>query len=401
MGKWFFGLFVLVALISFSVIGAAPVHLLPRWAVASAAPAGTYAAARERFANGDLEGTKKILESLIVPKQKVTGKELEETLKLWGVCKFLLGDYDGAEKIFGVVLRRNVDAKLQPQDILDPAILTMFEAVRMQAKDAKGNEPAEPRVRRPAAREESAQVLIQTNASKANIFANNIFVGGQDEFIPMKPGKHELLISAPGFLETRVTVTLSPGETLKKKLLLRSPNERSQADRADSSLEPQVRERTETVTVEEREVPLPERSSRAQERRSKGGGSTFLAVLPLGVGQFQNQHYIKGGLVVAGEVSALAWTLHNALRLNEFLKEEEDAAANADPADDFNPTEAEDYKEGLKNQQLLGLGLFAAVWTVGIIDALVFLDHGEKTGARLDVRPAGDGGVVVGLVCSF
>lgn len=393
-------------------------HLRPMDLPATASPAGVkgYAEARILFSSGDLAGTSKALEKLIVPKPKVAGKDLEEALKLWGVCRFLQGDYEGSEKIFLTVLKRNTEAKLQPSDILDPAIATLFEATRLQAREAIGaSRPAPTRPRTPIARDQTAQVIFVTNVPRAMIFSNDVYVGGQGEALSIAPGKHEFLISGTGFQDERINLTIKSGQIIKKNVLLKPVAGHSQRP-TEASAPPIVAtpppsdrlvgQKESTRIIEERYDPLPPETtnrSAGGAGDSVGGRSTFLAILPLGVGQFQNQHFLKGGLVLAAQLGGLAWALNYTLLLRDFDAEEKEAIATSSP---FIAEESAIYRKDMRFNQMLGVGAFGLAWAVGVVDALVFLDdsgrgsqaeHKAREGYNLQISPW-EGGARLSLV---
>ena len=129
-------------------------------------------------------------------------------------------------------------------------------------------------------------------------------------------------------------------------------------------------------------------------QKPSNGRSSLLALLPFGVGQFQNEQSTKGWLFAAGGVGALGAYGYFIYEENNFKKanaayEAQIAALEKNGANDElrakYAQEKKDYLTAKVTQQTLSLAGFGLVWVVGILDA--FMNINSVT-IRLQPYPA-------------
>lgn len=114
-------------------------------------------------------------------------------------------------------------------------------------------------------------------------------------------------------------------------------------------------------------------SGKASRSNKKSEKSAFVAFLPFGVGQFQNEQYIKGAVYAAGQVAGLGTAFVLSLKISEQKKR----LTDVDPSkpDDAEFKENIDaYNKQLLTYQYMALGGSAALWVISIIDAFVNMD---------------------------
>ncbi|MFZ9521455.1 MAG: hypothetical protein ACO3A4_13355 [Silvanigrellaceae bacterium] len=160
------------------------------------------------------------------------------------------------------------------------------------------------------------------------------------------------------------------------------------------------------------EAPSSRSSGGSRSRKkSRKKGNAFIAVLPLGAGQFQNEHYGKGVFFAGAEATALGYGLYLKFSVipNALKKFEADRLLEVDLSDDekaVNEVPRDEYIKKINSYfqySLIGAG---AVYLVGVIDALANLDSGtkrkravdwvptpEKSKYRLALGPTAEGGV--------
>ncbi|RME20525.1 MAG: tetratricopeptide repeat protein [Deltaproteobacteria bacterium] len=94
--------------------------------------------------------------------------------------------------------------------------------------------------------------------------------------------------------------------------------------------------------------------------------SRLLAFLPFGIGQFQNRHMLKGALVAGVQAAALIANM-TCYGLLVALADENGHYASSDIS----------LARGLQVGQYVGLGVFAAAWIYGVIDANLYFEPAE------------------------
>ncbi len=140
-------------------------------------------------------------------------------------------------------------------------------------------------------------------------------------------------------------------------------------------------------------------------------GSPFLAILPFGAGQFQNQSYLKGTLLLGAEVGALYFWKANTDAADQATKQlDTDSAdfdnqivSSTDPATKTyyqnqkaaRQTELQDYIKTSNNNAMMSLGAFGGFYLIGVVDAFIFMSDGpppvkkkkrRRSGFSLDLK---------------
>lgn len=113
--------------------------------------------------------------------------------------------------------------------------------------------------------------------------------------------------------------------------------------------------------------------------------STALAVLPFGLGQFQNGHTTKGWFFAAFDAAALGFAVVNLYR-TESLKTSGSFLGGGKYASDADRQTAEQSL----NFYVAGFAIFGALWAYGAVDALTHFDEPAPT-ASFVPRPGGLG----------
>lgn len=130
----------------------------------------------------------------------------------------------------------------------------------------------------------------------------------------------------------------------------------------------------------------PARASKSR-RRKDSGGSAFLALLPFGIGQFQNSHNIKGTIFLLAEGGALGFGL--TYRLYNIPKDKKLFDSQRAEETELSETEKEDIE--LKREAHLkkltdysNYALIAAggLYAIGVIDAFIYLGSGSGSSKR-------------------
>ncbi len=393
---------------------------------AFAAPTGTYSAARTQFNNGNLQGTKKSLESILLPRPNVTGKELEESRKLYGVCLFLLNKKREAESVFLELLTTNSNAKIRKQDILDPQIGTLFENVRAKVqKPGQTNKPTITAAKKlPTAGANESILLLTCDTKNASVFCDGLYVGSCNSPITLEPGRHEVTVSAEGHEDAVKQFELKAGQSqgfevhLKKysepkdqvpmperdtygrstsgfqpeqnpaQLPLPVPAAPPQQDNTIIQLKPLQDDAAPEVFIQPQAYSSRETTRNVVPRRSY-----LVALLPFGAGQFQNGESLKGGISLMAQLTGLGIYAYSRFRVDEFQ-----AKVDHDPSA-YNDNEVSKYKSNMNLLGKVGLASSGIVYFISAIDALVnirkpaIVNIENSSTTRLAILPTGELGI--------
>ncbi len=195
------------------------------------------ASARALFSAGDIPGAAAMLDKILRPRPKVGGVQLEEAMKLYGVCAYLMGQPAKAKSAFAAVLSHNPNAKLSPGDVLDPGIQTLFNQSRKsgaaiqrlrgsQTGAVRGGSSAGAGAVRLAAKpapEKFTGIIVKTNVPRATVFANGLFVGTSHQQISLDPGNHKIVVSSEGFQDVQKFFALKKGQQLTFTVNMKKP----------------------------------------------------------------------------------------------------------------------------------------------------------------------------------
>jgi hypothetical protein len=380
--------------------------------------AQNYASAREQFNNGNLAGTQKTLESLLFPKPKISGKNLEEARKLYGVCLFLLGKKQNAEKTFKTVLSTNPKAKLSPEDMVDPQIGTLFENVRTKVKSHEGlnknfqtqeQDTKKKTLKLPAAPPNAAVVVLNCNVKKAAIFANGIYVGSCENPITLEPGHHEVTVTSEGYEDASKDFNLKGGQSVGFNVNLKPYSAENDDDNIPFS--EKATPQFDDASAIQQPLPVPQKSNAndtliqlqplqddaapqvfIQPEAYSGRGSSrgtvipqrsyLVALMPFGAGQFQNGEPTKGALSLGFQVAGVGIWAYSIYKTSIF-----DAKVDKDPSA-YNTDEVTKYKKNMKTLGNISLGAFGFVYFVSMLDALINIQNPAvvKINSSSDVR---------------
>lgn len=111
----------------------------------------------------------------------------------------------------------------------------------------------------------------------------------------------------------------------------------------------------------------------------------FVAILPLGAGQFQNRDYLLGGGFATLQVGGLGGAYYFYKKEKDFMTAEAAAQATADTGDDYDPQQSKSYKEAQRRNQYIAAGVAALSWGIGIFEAIVKID--KPLPKTADVNP--------------
>lgn len=402
-------------------------------AIPSAAfAAPNYATARTQFENGDLQGTQKSLESLLLPKPKISGKELEEAQKLYGISLYLQNKKSAAESVFRAVLNNNPNARLKAEDLLDPQIETFFETIRSKNKSGnhknganKSSAQQQPRIKLPVAPPNASILVLMCGKKKASVFVDGLYVGACNNPITLEPGRREVTVTSEGYVDAVKSFDLKAGQTLGFVVNMRLYSN------TDDEKNPVFGEKIydDDVDVDNLQQPLPgpkktgldgaliqlqpmkddappevflqpqPYSHRNAEQPVVPQRSYLVALMPFGAGQFQNGEPTKGALSLAAQLTGLGIWGYTSFKVSLFQ-----AKVDKDPTA-YDSTTVSKYK---KNMQLLGnvaLGATGFVYLISAFDALVNIRNPavvsiqKESRVRVAITPAGN--AALGYEVSF
>jgi hypothetical protein len=203
---------------------------------AAFAQGNSVALARRKFANGDIHGAEKDL-SRMLRSGGVKGTQREEAQKLLGICQYLIGNVPAATRTFEGVLEQNPNARLNPRDVMDPGIQSLFSRIQTNARATSRGKRLSLKAQPPAGRPQQAApqitngrftgVLVKSNAPNTTVFSNGIFIGTASQDIALDPGSHNISVAAPGFEAVTRSFSVKRGERLTVSVTLLKEGERA------------------------------------------------------------------------------------------------------------------------------------------------------------------------------
>jgi hypothetical protein len=139
-------------------------------------------------------------------------------------------------------------------------------------------------------------------------------------------------------------------------------------------------------------VPTPAPATTAASSAPAPARSPALAVLPFGLGQFQNGHDVKGWVFVALDTAALGFAAFNLYR-TESLKTSGGFLSGGRYATD---TDRQAAEQG-QSFYLAGFAVFGALWLYGAVDGLTHLHDPPPPTPGAMLVPAPGGFALVGV----
>ena len=353
--------------------------------------------AQKLFEQGNIPAAEKTLRSNVRRGAKANKYVKVESLKLYGVCQYLLGKQRAAKKTFETALKLNSKTVLKRQYILDPQIATVFSNIRSKLNKKK-----------------KSGLVIKTNAKRASLYVDNVFRGKVGKLLKLKKGRYLIKVVAPGYKSktkkvrvksgtNRITIRLAKKKRPKKRRRSRGRDpslaydddlptgSRSLDEAIDEGYDTRGRRRAprrrqyppqqgyqqqppppQNYPPPQREYP-PQQGPPPNYPQAKSTGSPIIAALPLGAGQFQNGDYFKGVLFAGAQIGGVAFAFFN-IQLEQGWV---DYQAAPDP----NGPSLEDAvaaQEEARLGQYIGWGIAAAAYGLGVFEA--FYTMGEQAG---------------------
>lgn len=250
--------------------------------------------AREAFIQGDLPRTIKLLEPQLFPKTMIKGRELQESLQIYGITQFMVGNTKKSERAFKLLLNQNPNASLDKRYVLDPAIEPYFSGIKKQSAPKQPNQgnsktnravsdSRQVRIAQPTPPPEVARakpqtsprvptkrsfsgVLVNSNAPRTTVFLDGILVGSAGQPISLDPGTHLLTLSAEGYesIERRISVesgrTANLSVSLKKIAAAEKPRSQTNAPTNEKSSRNSKKEKNKIVSADDFKNNKPKRS---------------------------------------------------------------------------------------------------------------------------------------------
>jgi hypothetical protein len=205
-----------------------------------------------------LPRTIKLLEPELFPKTTIRGRELEESLQIYGITQFIMGNTKKSERAFKMLLAQNPNATLDKRYVLDPGIEPYFAGIKKQSVSKKENQasrgspparssavarptppPEVPRPKPPsspavAPKKAFSGVMVNSNAARTTVFLDGIFIGSAGQPISLAPGSHLLTLSAEGYESIEKRIVVENGRTANLSVALKkiadAEKPRSRAD---------------------------------------------------------------------------------------------------------------------------------------------------------------------------
>lgn len=187
-----------------------PTYVLSLVVGANVAAASTYATGNAKYQKGDFRGAETALKAAL---RKPLGRaEKAKTLKLLGICQYMLGDKNGAASSFKQALAAVPTLSVAASEVLDESVIGFFNAQKTAPKSAAAPRPVAPG---PAAGIASGKPLKQTflkvlsNVTTAQVSIDGIIAGGVNSLINTDPGTVQIEVTATGYIPRKINVNVA------------------------------------------------------------------------------------------------------------------------------------------------------------------------------------------------
>lgn len=355
-------------------------------------------------------------QALLQALKTTTGAEKARVLRLLGITQHMQGNQAAATRSFQMALAINPNTTISRDEVLDETVVPFFERVRATAQSSPARAPATGESLKPARmrvgkRTKYTILVVQSNA-KATVLIDGIIAGHTGSKLEVSPGKVEITLRANGFKprKQRVMIKAKRENYLNLPLNPRQPKvapvasaavaaKAAVAEEDDLFAEPVRRPPPPAVSKPEPKPsakglyaappaypPVGERnryqdSSRRPKRSAKTVssertvGSPIVAVLPFGIGQFQNNDFLSGSLFAGAE----AFSLYIYVRSRSEISQSSTIKATLEQQEitDGKNTdrqsliaEHEAYIAEQQTQSTLALSAFIGLAVIGAVEAL-------------------------------
>lgn len=173
-------------------------------------------------------------------------------------------------------------------------------------------------------------------------------------------------------------------ERAREQALTARPEPPPRSSKSSRSPKGQQASRDALRRESERTPPPP---PRVQKRSSDK--SAFLAVMPFGIGQFQNESYLLGTVSAILQVGALGWGVYSYAL---FTTTEEDFRRDsaATTLEQSYITEVKAYLDRWKTNSAIGFIGFGGVWALSGLEALISMNSSSRVSHHSNERPSLD-----------
>lgn len=184
--------------------------------------AAPYSAGEQKYQKGDFQGAEVALKAALG--KRMSKANQAQTLKLLGICQFMLGNKGAAGTTFKRALAANQSLTIGQDEVLDESVIPFFNSQKGVKTDAAAAHRAAPRAApRPApapvpvankATGAAPKALkqtflkVQSNVASAQVSIDGIIAGSTNSLINTDPGKVQVEITSPGFISRRVNVNV-------------------------------------------------------------------------------------------------------------------------------------------------------------------------------------------------
>lgn len=320
-----------------------------------------YALGVQFYYKGQYKDAEKLLLKALAQEKN---QKAQSKIKIYlGVVNYMTGKKSEAQKYFKKALILDSKARLNPDDVLDDSVLGFFEATLQSYLSEPKPQPK---------KKPETTVMVDANV-RGIIYYRDVEVGATGDAMKVDPGVLELVIKAPGYKSKSLKVKAKKFKETSIKVTLK---------RASTKKKPR------------------------KKAKKKKVGETWVLLLPLGAGQFQNSSYLLGGFVAGAQVASL-FLYFNAASQTDEAKARREAVKRGDFDDDYSndPVIAAEQKQAKDEEfasfiaerqitQTITLSLAGVFWVGSVIEAYINRPY-VKTKKRKSsgFYPAPNGGV--------
>lgn len=197
------------------LIALPPTYLASSVVYAPNVMASTYAQGNGKYQKGDFKGAETALRQAL--QRNLPKAEKIKTLKLLGICQYMLGNKGGAASSFKQALALNPGLTIAQSEVLDDSVIPYFNSQKSAPRPSAAAKPAYPPPKpasAPSAPLAGTKPLKQTflkvlsNVPTAQISIDGIIAGGANSLINTDPGKVQIEVTSPGYITRKINVNV-------------------------------------------------------------------------------------------------------------------------------------------------------------------------------------------------
>lgn len=173
----------------------------------------SYAQGHAKYLRGDFRGAEKALTAAV---KTEAGADRAKSLKLLGICQYMLGDRARAGDSFRQAVKLKPGLAITSSEVLDEDVIAFFQQETKKPTPAPAQTPPQiatkaptPQVATKASGAKKTLLRVNANVPNASVSMDGILAGIAGDVINAEPGQVEVEVTAKGYLGQRLKVNIA------------------------------------------------------------------------------------------------------------------------------------------------------------------------------------------------